>query len=104
MYTVEVYKKDRRTTDGYRSITTLELDCSSWKEFYERAGLGWSDEKEIGFIAEKAEKFYPQKKGYIWKINKTMVERKNFMTGETFMERYDTPRFCSPSSESYWSM
>jgi hypothetical protein len=26
------------------------------------------------------------------------------VTGETFQERYDTPYFCSPSSESYWSM
>ena len=33
-----------------------------------------------------------------------MVERTNLMSGQTFMEAEDTPYFCSPSSESYWSM
>jgi preprotein translocase subunit SecY len=30
--------------------------------------------------------------------------RTNAMSGKTFQERYDTPYYCSPSSESYWSM
>jgi hypothetical protein len=34
----------------------------------------------------------------------TYVERTNIMTGKKFMEREDTPFFCSPSSETYWSM
>lgn len=34
----------------------------------------------------------------------TMVERVNHLTGEKFMEAVDTPYYCSPSSESYWSM
>ena len=33
-----------------------------------------------------------------------MVERTNLMTGKKFMEDINTPYFCSPSSESYWSM
>jgi hypothetical protein len=33
-----------------------------------------------------------------------MVERTNIMTGQKFMEAEDTPYFCSPSSERYWSM
>jgi hypothetical protein len=32
-----------------------------------------------------------------------MVERRNALTGELFMEAEDTPYFCSPSSETYWS-
>jgi hypothetical protein len=32
------------------------------------------------------------------------VERTNFMTGKKFMESVDTPYFCSPRSETYWSM
>lgn len=32
-----------------------------------------------------------------------MVERVNLMSGLTFMEAEDTPNFCSPASESYWS-
>lgn len=33
-----------------------------------------------------------------------MVEKVNMMTGEKYMERSDTPYYCSPSSETYWSM
>ena len=34
---------------------------------------------------------------------KTVV-RKNLMTGQEFEEDVNTPYFCSPSSESFWSM
>jgi hypothetical protein len=34
----------------------------------------------------------------------TMVERTNMMTGKKFLEAENTPYYCSPSSESYWSM
>jgi len=37
------------------------------------------------------------------KIEKTVV-RKNLMTGKEFTESVNTPYYCSPSSESYWSM
>ena len=33
-----------------------------------------------------------------------MVERINLMSGLPYMEAEDTPNFCSPSSETYWSM
>lgn len=32
------------------------------------------------------------------------VERKNMLSGKTYMERVNTPSYCSPSSEAYWSM
>jgi hypothetical protein len=32
-----------------------------------------------------------------------MVERTNIMTGKTFMEDVNTPYYCSPSSETFWS-
>jgi hypothetical protein len=32
-----------------------------------------------------------------------MVERTNLMSGLKYMEAEDTPNFCSPSSEAYWS-
>jgi hypothetical protein len=31
-----------------------------------------------------------------------MVERRNAMNGESFMERVNMPFACSPSSEAYW--
>lgn len=33
-----------------------------------------------------------------------LVERTNFMSGKTFLEEADRPYYCSPSSETYWSM
>ena len=32
------------------------------------------------------------------------VTRKNLMSGAEFQEDVNTPYFCSPASESYWSM
>ena len=32
-----------------------------------------------------------------------MVERVNLMSGQKYMEAENTPNFCSPSSEAYWS-
>ncbi len=32
------------------------------------------------------------------------VERVNLMSGKTYMESINTPSYCSPASESYWSM
>ena len=31
------------------------------------------------------------------------VKRRNLMSGKDFMEAADTPYYCSPSSETYWS-
>jgi hypothetical protein len=33
-----------------------------------------------------------------------MVQRTNIMTGQKFEEDVNTPIFCSPSSETFWSM
>jgi hypothetical protein len=33
-----------------------------------------------------------------------MVTRTNLMTGQEYQEDVNTPNFCSPSSESFWSM
>lgn len=33
-----------------------------------------------------------------------MIEMTNMMTGEKYKESINTPNYCSPSSESYWSM
>ena len=45
-----------------------------------------------------------RKLGFVVKVFETFVTRKNLLTGKEYLERYDTPSFCSPSSESYWSM
>ena len=33
-----------------------------------------------------------------------MVVRTNLMTGQEYQEDVNTPNFCSPASESFWSM
>ena len=52
--------------------------------------------------AEQAAKILP-KNGRA-EIHKTFVTRQNMMTLIDYLERYDTPPYCSPSCESYWSM
>lgn len=37
------------------------------------------------------------------KIEKQVV-RKNLLSGKEFVEPINTPNYCSPASESYWSM
>lgn len=32
------------------------------------------------------------------------VERVNLMSGEKYRESVNTPNYCSPASEAYWSM
>lgn len=32
------------------------------------------------------------------------VEKVNMMSGKTYRESVNTPNYCSPSSEAYWSM
>jgi hypothetical protein len=44
------------------------------------------------------------KAGYVPMLFETYKTKTNMMSGKEYQERYDTPYFCSPSSESYWSM
>ena len=92
LYTVEVRKRDKRVKGGLRFVKKIELDCATKGEAEDRAQLQiW---KEQGSM----------KGGYVYTVFETMVTRKNMMTGNEYQERYDTPHYCSPSSESYWSM
>ena len=81
-YTVEMYRIDRRYKEG--KVLVLKEDFT-------------------GLPFEVLERMYPRRPRYVVFINATYVERKNFMTGEVFKERYDTPWSCSPASETYWS-
>ena len=87
MYTVELYKRDRRVKGGER------LDRKVDHSTADRAA-----------VAEVYAVKYPAAKGYRFEIHETMVTRVNIMGGAEYQERYDTPWHCSPSSETYWSM
>jgi hypothetical protein len=84
-YTLEVFKADRRIKDGYRLVEKRDFDPVT-KDY-------------IDTVAERL-----MEGGYLVKIFETFVIKTNLMGGREFTERYDTPHFCSPASESYWSM
>jgi hypothetical protein len=86
-YTVELYKKDSRTRSGERLVRKVDHSTADRKA-----------------IEEVYTKRYPASKGYRFEIHETYVKKHNLMGGGEFTERYDTPHFCSPASESYWSM
>jgi hypothetical protein len=84
-YTLELYKTDRRTKEGRRLVEVKDIAEST------RA--------HIESIADSLRKL-----DFIVEVFETYVTKKNSMTGEEFQERYDRPYYCSPSSETYWSM
>ena len=84
-YTIEVYKTDLRTKKGERRVDTLDVTVQSPKTAVE---------------AHYKTVF----KGHRIAVYETYVTRTNLLGGAEYTERYDTPRYCSPSSEAYWSM
>jgi SRSO17 transposase len=83
-YTLEIYKSDKRVKEGKRLIKVEEF--APVTRAYIKAVI--ESKTKLGFIVEPHE---------------TYVTKRNMMTGKTYQERYDTPYFCSPSSESFWS-
>ena len=84
MYTVEIYKADKRKKSGERLIA---------KNDYRTENLSML-EHTVNSTMRKGERYV---------IHATMVTKKNLLSGAEFQERYDTPYYCSPSSETYWS-
>ena len=84
-YTLEFYKTDKRTKKGVRLVEKRDF-APVTKDYINSVVKQWT---EFGFIV---------------KVFETYITRKNLVTGKEFQERYDTPYFCSPSSESYWTM
>ena len=85
-YTVEVYKRDRRTLRGQRLVVKQDYATDN-----------------LSMLEHSVKHTWRSSQGFRYEIFETYVTRRNAMTGEEFQERYDTPYFASPSSESYWS-
>ena len=83
-YTVEIYKTDRRVKEGQRLVEKRDFDPVT-RDYIKTVVEAKQD---LGFIVE---------------LHETFVTKTNLMGGKEFTERYDTPYYCSPSSESYWS-
>ena len=98
-FTVEVYKKDKRISWQSKSVR--------WGK--NKPGLRFISKQDYeGKTREELEELcridYPENKKFVTEIHETYVTRTNLMSGKDFRERYDRPYYCSPSSESYWSM
>ena len=84
MYTVEIYRADLRTKKGEKLVFKQDLE---------------QDRDTVERMAKNS-----CKKNERYEIHETYITKKNMMNGQEFQERYDTPYYCSPSSETYWSM
>jgi collagenase-like PrtC family protease len=83
-YTVEIWRIDGRYKEGKKFIRKHDyIDYT--KEEIENRFSNRDDSK------------------FEYKIFETWVTRTHLLTGEPFKERYDTPHYCSPSSETFWS-
>jgi hypothetical protein len=84
-YTFELYKTDRRTKEGRRLVRVFDMEMTDAK-------------------VKQVAKDFQDSLGLTVVVQETYVERTSAMDGKKFMERYDTPYFCSPSSERFWTM
>jgi hypothetical protein len=92
-YTFEIYKKDARIKRDERYGRN-------------KKGLRFVEVKDFApvtrdYIEALADDF--RKEGLVVHVYETFVSRKNMMSGKEYLERYDTPYYCSPSSETFWS-
>ena len=93
-FTVELYKADRRIKRDERYGRNR-----AGLRFVEAVDFTPGTQDYINTVAADM-----RQRGYVVKVFETFVTRKNMMSGYEYQERYDTPAFCSPSSESFWSM
>ena len=87
MYTVEIYKKDARKKSGERLYSKTDYDTDN-----------------LSMLEHTVRHTWRASQGFRYAIHETYVTKHNLMGGGEFKERYDTPHYCSPASESYWSM
>ena len=73
MYTVEIYKTDKRTKQGERLVSKTDYE---------------TDNKSM--LEHTVKHTWRPSQGFRYEIHETMVTRTNMMGGE----RYDTPRYC----------
>lgn len=98
-FTLEVYKSDKRIKSRSESVRWGKNKPGL--RFIEKIDYTDKPKTQVRIIGEMQ---YPADKGYVIEIHETYVTRVNIMSGKEMQERYDLPYYCSPSSESYWSM
>tara|TARA_Y100000592_G_scaffold3363_1_gene4856 strand:+ start:2752 stop:3132 length:381 start_codon:yes stop_codon:yes gene_type:complete len=98
-FTVEVYKQDKRIKN--RSDSVRWGNNKPGLRFVLKQDYEGKTREELEELCKTG---YPERLKFVTEIHETYVTRKNLMSGEEYRERYDRPHYCSPSSESYWSM
>jgi len=93
-FTVEIYKADKRIKKDERYGKNKK-----GLRFVEVRDFAPTTRDHISTVAQSL-----QEAGFITQVFETWVVKKNMISGQEYAERYDTPHFCSPSSETYWSM
>jgi len=103
-FTVEVYVRDGRVR-GKMTRGNIDWNSKNFSgfRFIEAMDFQVDSEKKAEELAKQAHKHRGLDKLH-FKVYQTYVTCVNALTNAEYQERYDTPSFCSPSSESYWSM
>ena len=81
---------------SYKTLAAAKSAISRLRKQIPASDWGTASDPLFVYAIAEINEFYKN-------IEKT-VERTNIMTGKTFRESVNTPSYCSPSSESYWSM
>lgn len=90
VWTMYIYKTDRRTKSGERTVST-----TVWQN---------RDAAEMRRVVRELQyELWPVSRGFRIEFLPKMVTVKNLMTGADVEIDRDTPWCCNPASESYWS-
>ena len=92
-YTLEIFKADKR----------IKKDERYGKN---RVGLRFVEVVDFAPVTQDyidSVAAAKREQGLVVRVFETFVTRKNLVGGKEFQERYDTPYYCSPRSETYWS-
>jgi hypothetical protein len=84
--TLEIYRQDKRTRKGEKLVSKEDITLDETMTYE--------------LLYNQTMNFLPPNERF--EIHDTYVEKTNIMSRTNFWERYDTPYYCSPSSETYW--
>ena len=83
---------------------TTEIVGSQMHRTWKSQGAARAHLSRMGKMGYSVDQYDVAEYAYFTKNIEKTVTRRKIMTGLTFQESVNTPYFCSPSSETYWSM
>lgn len=91
-------------TDWTLMVYRLDKRCKTGEKL--RGRYEYCNKTEDEMLAEIADLRRSLYLDHMFRIDlhETYVTRKNLMSGQEYKEKFDTPHYCSPAFESYWSM